>query len=71
MSGTVTIRVNRESETLAVATLAALLQEKDIAADARGVAVALNGAVVPRAAWRDTRLSSGDAVEIVRARQGG
>jgi sulfur carrier protein len=71
MSDTVTIRVNGESETLAVATIAALLEKKDIGADARGVAVALNGAVVPRAAWRDTRLSSGDAVEIVRARQGG
>jgi sulfur carrier protein len=71
MSETVTIRVNGESETLAVATVAALLDEKDIGADARGVAVALNGAVVPRAAWRDTRLSPGDAVEIVRARQGG
>jgi sulfur carrier protein len=71
MSETVTIRVNGASETLAVTTVAALLDEKDIGADARGVAVALNGAVVPRAAWRDTRLSSGDAVEIVRARQGG
>jgi sulfur carrier protein len=71
MSDTVTIRVNGESETLAVATIAALLEKKDIGADPRGVAVALNGAVVPRAAWRDTRLSSGDAVEIVRARQGG
>jgi len=71
MTETVTIRVNGESETLAVATVAALLEEKEIGADARGVAVALNGAVVPRAAWRDTRLASGDAVEIVRARQGG
>jgi sulfur carrier protein len=71
MNETVTISVNGESETLAVATVAALLDEKDIGAYARGVAVALNGAVVPRAAWRDTRLSPGDAVEIVRARQGG
>jgi sulfur carrier protein len=71
MNATATIRVNGETETLAVATLAALLQEKDIDADARGVAVALNGAVVPRAAWRDTRLACGDAVEIVHARQGG
>jgi sulfur carrier protein len=71
MNETVTIRVNGENETLAVSTVAALLDEKEIGADARGVAVALNGTVVPRAAWRDTRLSSGDAVEIVRARQGG
>src|ERR1700680_3829787 len=66
-----TIRVNGESETLAVATVAALLDEKEIAADARGVEVALNGSVVPRAAWRETPLRPGDAVELVRARQGG
>ena len=65
-----TIRVNGESEQL-VATVAALLEAKEIGADARGVAVALNGAVVPRRAWCDTRLAPGDDVEIVRARQGG
>jgi sulfur carrier protein len=37
----------------------------------RGIAVALNGAVVPRADWPATRLNPGDSVEIVRARQGG
>ena len=66
-----TIRVNGEQEILAVTTIAALLEEKEIGADAPGVAVALNGAVVPRAAWPETRLCPGDAVEIVRARQGG
>jgi len=68
---TATIQVNGENETLAAATLAALLDEKEIGADARGVAVALNGSVVPRAAWRETQLRPGDAVEIVHARQGG
>ena len=66
-----TIRINGESEPLAAATIAALLEDKEIGADARGVAVALNGAVVPRQAWGDTRLKAGDDVEIVRARQGG
>ena len=65
------IRVNGQNEPLAVATLTALLHEKEIAPDARGVAVAINGMVVPRAAWPSTRLSAGDQVEIVRARQGG
>ena len=36
-----------------------------------GVAVALNGAVVPASAWADTRLAEGDVVELVTARQGG
>jgi sulfur carrier protein len=65
------IRVNGQNEPLAVATLMALLHEKEIAANARGVAVAINGMVVPRAAWPSTRLSAGDQIEIVRARQGG
>jgi sulfur carrier protein len=65
------IRVNGESEPLAVATLAALLQEKAVDTEQKGIAVALNGAVVPRSAWPQTTLKAGDSVEIVRARQGG
>jgi sulfur carrier protein len=66
-----TIRVNGESEPLSVATIDALLEKKAVDTEKRGVAVALNGSVVPRAAWRDTALKAGDSVEIVRARQGG
>jgi sulfur carrier protein len=66
-----TIRVNGESEPLGVATLAALLAEKALDTGQRGIAVALNGAVIPRSAWVETSLKPGDSVEIVRARQGG
>jgi sulfur carrier protein len=65
------IRVNGESEPLAAATLAALLAEKAVDTEQKGIAVALNGAVVPRTAWPQTELKAGDSVEIVRARQGG
>jgi sulfur carrier protein len=65
------IRVNGENEPLGVATLAALLADKALDTGQRGIAVALNGAVVPRAAWAETLLKAGDSVEIVRARQGG
>jgi sulfur carrier protein len=65
------IRVNGTSEALSAATLAALLVEKAVDTGQRGIAVALNGAVVPRAAWPVTPLQPGDSVEIVRARQGG
>ncbi|MEV6601232.1 sulfur carrier protein ThiS [Actinoplanes sp. NPDC051346] len=37
----------------------------------RGVAVAVNGEVVPRSAWSDARLSDGDRVEVLTAAQGG
>jgi sulfur carrier protein len=65
------IRVNGQDEPLGVATLAALLEEKTVDCGQRGIAVALNGAVVPRAAWPHTPLRPGDSIEIVRALQGG
>ncbi len=37
----------------------------------RGVAVALEGEVVPRAAWASTALSQGESVEVLAAIQGG
>jgi sulfur carrier protein len=39
--------------------------------DPRSVAVAVNGAVVRTGDWERTRVSPGDAVEIVTAQQGG
>ncbi len=41
------IRVNGQEEPLAVPTLAALLEEKAVDTAQRGIAVALNGSVVP------------------------
>jgi len=65
------IRVNGQDEPLGVATLAALLEDKAVDTGQRGIAVALNGAIVPRAAWPQTQLRAGDNVEIVRALRGG
>jgi sulfur carrier protein len=39
--------------------------------EVRGVAVALNGEVVPRGVWATTMLKGGDRVEVLRAVQGG
>ena len=66
-----TIQVNGKDESVAASTVAALLEAREIGANARGIAVALNGAVLPRAAWQQTTLSPGDRVEIVRVLQGG
>jgi sulfur carrier protein len=65
------VRVNGQDEPLIAATLAALLSDKEVDPGRRGVAVALNGEVVPRAAWAQTQLSPGDSIEIVHIRQGG
>jgi sulfur carrier protein len=37
----------------------------------RGVAVAVNGTVVPRSAWTEVALADGDTVEVLTAAQGG
>jgi sulfur carrier protein len=37
----------------------------------RGIAVAVNGEVVPRSAWDSTGLEPGDRVEVLTAAQGG
>jgi sulfur carrier protein len=65
------IRVNGVEEKLAADTIAELLVERELAPDMRGIAVARNGRVVPRAVWAATSLCAGDTVEIVLAKQGG
>ena len=65
------IRVNGQDVPVGAATIAELLAEQAIKIGQRGIAVALNGSVVPRSAWCETGLSPGDSVEIVRAMQGG
>ena len=39
--------------------------------EGRGVAVALDGEVVPRRQWDETQLSEGQRIEVVQAVQGG
>ena len=39
--------------------------------DARGVAVAVDGEVVPRAAWQTFALAADSCVEVLTAMQGG
>ena len=52
-------------------TVADLVEEVAGEPNAKGVAAALNGAVVPRGRWRLLELQDGDRVEILTAVQGG
>lgn len=51
------------------ATVAELVAERSGGHDR--VAVALNGDVVPRSSWAATRLSAGDALEVLAPTAGG
>ena len=67
-----TIELNgRSVEVGARATVAELVELAGAGGERRGVAVAVEGEVVPRGAWTERRLSEGESVEVVRAVQGG
>ena len=53
------------------ATIAELLVDLGVENRARGVAVAVNGEIVPRAEWPQHRVDAGDRVEALSAMQGG
>jgi sulfur carrier protein len=60
-----------DSDVRAGETVAAVLARLGLQVDARGVAVAVDGEVVPRAAWRSFELSDHARVEVLTAMQGG
>ncbi len=64
------VSVNGQRRELAPgATIASLVE--DLSAPQRGVAVAIDGEVVPRREWDETTLPDGARVEVVAAIQGG
>ncbi len=65
------IRVNGKSMPLDVGNVAELLGRRGHDAEREGLAVAVNGEVIPRAHWHSRALEAGDEVEIVGAVQGG
>jgi sulfur carrier protein len=52
-------------------TVAAVLRLLGLPEDARGVAVAVDGEVVPRASWDTYAVRDGARVEVLTAMQGG
>jgi sulfur carrier protein len=52
-------------------TLAQVLDRLGVSPDARGVAVAVDGEVVPRASWEVVTLAQDARVEVLTAMQGG
>ncbi len=61
----------RRRELTAGATVANVVELLDVAPDARGVAVALDGEVVARSRWGQVELRDGALIEVVAAIQGG
>ena len=69
---TVKVTVNGDRRELpAGATVASVVASLPNAPEGRGVAVAVEGEVVPRAKWSSTAIHEGANVEVVVAVQGG
>jgi thiazole synthase len=68
----VNVELNGEAVALPdEATVATAIEALGAAGDRRGVAVALDGEVVPRSEWEATTLREGQRVEVLAAIQGG
>jgi sulfur carrier protein len=67
----VIVEVNGKSHELQGGALVMAAVELAGGAPAAGVAVAVDGEVVPRSEWETTALREGQSVEIVAAVQGG
>lgn len=52
-------------------TVAGLLRVLELEPDARGIAVAVDGEVVPRTGWSTFAIPDGARVEVLTAMQGG
>jgi sulfur carrier protein len=65
------IFVNGEPRERDGATIVELLADLGVEDRARGVAVAVDGEVVPRAEWPQRRVTEGERVEALSAMQGG
>jgi sulfur carrier protein len=68
----VIVTVNGERRELAPgATVATVVELLDVAPDARGIAVALDGEVISRSRWEHAELRDGALIELLAAIQGG
>ena len=65
------ISINGVEKAATATTIADLLRDEKVDLDARFLAVAINGAVVPRSRWGGAEIKPGDDIEIVRPAPGG
>lgn len=65
------LRINGELSDVTATTVADVLRDRLGPAAGPGIAVALNGEVVPRTEWQTTPVGELDRIELLSAAQGG
>ena len=65
------VKMNGEEITTEAVTINELISRQNMEGGDKGVAIAINGTVVPKERWHEHHLNEEDVIEIVRATQGG
>jgi sulfur carrier protein len=68
---TASVRINGALRLHTAGSVADLLDNLGVDMTRPGVAVALNGRLVPRSRWSEQAVSAGDDIDVVRPAQGG
>ena len=63
--------IGQEKKNIDVRAVSDLLKVLTLPEDGKGIAIAVNEAVISRSQWQTHQLQEGDRIEIVRAVQGG
>lgn len=65
------VTINGEEIKTEAVTINELIRQQNLEGGGKGIAIAINGSVIPKERWHEHHLNEEDDIEIVRATQGG
>lgn len=68
---TVNVELNGSMKTIESNTTLLVLIRDILKENTNGIAIAINGSVIPKTKWETTSIQEADRIELVRATQGG
>lgn len=66
-----TISINNQATEVEAQTVLSNVVFQQIGENSRGIAVAINGQVIPKDSWQETPVGENDDILIIKATQGG
>ncbi|WP_343636681.1 sulfur carrier protein ThiS [Fluviicola sp.] len=66
-----TISVNNQTLEVAAQSMLSNIVFHQLGENSKGIAVAVNGQVIPKDSWQETPVSENDDILIIKATQGG
>ncbi len=66
-----TVSLNNQTLEIEAQMMLSNLVFQQVGENQKGIAVAINGQVIPKSAWSETQISENDELLIIKATQGG